>query len=173
MTAIATDERRTPGWLYRALDEEFRFTIDAAAAHDNTKCQYYFGIDVREPDEAPVGVCLGDALAQSWMHAALSVGVLPRFWLNPPYSRGSIPTWMMKAEQEAAAGATVVSLISADTSTDYFHRYVLERRHEVRLLNTRLAFEGAPLDKAGRLAPAKFGSVIIIMRPTHRHWRWL
>lgn len=36
------DDWETPLWLFRELDNEFHFTLDAAASGDNHKCQKYF-----------------------------------------------------------------------------------------------------------------------------------
>lgn len=183
----SSDERVTPDWLYEALHAEFGFALDAAASAANHKCFHYCGLEpptaelqetpalagapgVNVPIDIPNRFCHGDGLEQSWIHLCAKVGRRPAVWLNPPYSRGSLPTWLAKAESEARAGCTVVALIPGDTSTDYFHRFAL--RHERRYLNRRLSFAGAPNDKNGRLAPAKFGSVLVVFRPTHKYWTW-
>ena len=55
----------TPQDFFNKLNEEFRFTLDAAASDDNAKCANYF---TKEQD----------GLVQSWGHTV---------WLNPPYGR--------------------------------------------------------------------------------------
>lgn len=64
------DEWRTPLPLYRSLDEEFGFAVDAACAREN--CLAAKGIFVDEG---------GDGLLEDWDGPA---------WVNPPYSQGLI-----------------------------------------------------------------------------------
>lgn len=101
-----------------------------------------------------------DGLRTKW-HERVRRGTVA--WCNPPYSRGSIVQWCLKAEQEAMEGVTTVMLLPGDTSTEYFHQFVL--KHEHYFIQRRLKFEGAPLDSKGRLAAAKFGSVLVVFRP--------
>ena len=62
----------TPKKIFDALDEEFHFTLDAAADANNAKCARYF-------DKAANG------LKQEWS------GIV---WLNPPYtSKNKIQTF--------------------------------------------------------------------------------
>lgn len=165
---LASDERITPQWLIDALVPEFRFAIDLAALRSNCRIvddrgrPVYLGPDHQNPQGR-------DALAVAWH--ALKIE-RPVGWLNPPYSRGNISRFLAKCVEEAEQGFTTVSLFSADTSTRYYHEHVLSRRFEVRHLRSRLSFEGAPRDKDGRLAPAKFGSVLVIYRPTHKYWTY-
>jgi len=162
-----TDERCTPRWLFDALDAEFHFLLDAAATESNTLVRAYCGLD------GGVG-CHGNGLHVDWAEACRFLADRPdrppTVWLNCPYSRGAILRWCAKAEAEADRGVTTVLLLPADTSTTAFHRYAL--RHEHRFLKSRVSFDGAPRDAKGRLAPAKFGSVIVTMRPSHRLWSW-
>lgn len=162
----SSDERVTPDWLYDALDQEFHFEWDFAAIFDNAKVRrpdgvYYFG-----PDHPITGY--RDALTVDWAVVLRERGCRMVGFCNPPYGRGQIMRWCAKAEHKAARGVTTVMLLPGDTSTEYFHRYVLTG--ERRWINQRLKFQGAPLDKHGRLPPAKFGSVLRIWRPTHKHW---
>ena len=41
MSAVR-DDWETPPWLFRELDDEFHFTLDAAANDENHKCRKYF-----------------------------------------------------------------------------------------------------------------------------------
>lgn len=36
------DDWETPEWLFKELDSEFHFTLDAAASDTNHKCDKYF-----------------------------------------------------------------------------------------------------------------------------------
>jgi len=41
MSAVR-DDWETPPWLFKQLDDEFHFTLDAAANDENHKCRKYF-----------------------------------------------------------------------------------------------------------------------------------
>ena len=120
--ALFSSERgdwETPKKIFDTLNEEFHFTLDAAADSNNAKCVRYF-------DKA------ADGLRQKWN------GVV---WLNPPYGRG-LEDWICKAIKETLNGVTTVMLLPARTSNDWFHRY-LYNRYEIRFLRGRLKFVGA------------------------------
>lgn len=70
----AVDDRHTPGDLWRAWGEEFRFTVDAAAGSHNALCPLFW-------------TEVEDGLKQGWGGH--------RVWCNPPYS--SIAPWVRKA----------------------------------------------------------------------------
>ncbi len=86
-------------------------------------------------------------------------GGLDRRWgksvfLNPPYSK---PTpWVHKAYQESLLGSTVVGLLRGDTSTRWFHDWVLPYA-AIRFVKGRICFNGKP---------APFASIIAIWRGT-------
>ncbi len=157
---IDTDQRVTPQWFVDVLNDEFSFDIDLAATSSNCRIVLFGNPVYLGPDH--FDEFRRDALIAPW-HRYGKCG-----WLNGPYSRGQILKFCAKAEAEAAKGFTTVSLIPGDVSTEYYHRYVLTGEH--RTVKTRLKFEGAPLDKHGKLPPAKFGSVLRIWRPTHKYW---
>jgi phage N-6-adenine-methyltransferase len=106
----------TPPWLFRHLDAEFSFTLDAAASIDNAKCERFFTVE-------------DDALVQDWSGEVV--------FLNPPYGR-VIGQWIAKAYDEAQAGATVVCLLPARTDTGWWHDYCA--KGEVRFIRGRLKF---------------------------------
>lgn len=133
--------------------------LDAAATRENRVSIRYCGPDHPNP-------VWRDGLTAEWRRALIPRQVV---WCNPPYGRGQIVRWCRKAVEEAAKGVTTIMLLPADTSTGYFHEFVLPRRHA--FLKTRLKFKGAPLDSKGRLASAKFGSVLVVFEP-ERSWRW-
>lgn len=113
-------EWETPDWFFRALHEEFHFTLDAAASMDNRKVRNFFSIHQ-------------DAFRLQWRG---------KVWLNPPYGRG-IGKWLAKAKQSAVEqDATVVVLVPARTDTNWWFDHA--RFGEVRFLKGRLKFEGAP-----------------------------
>ena len=75
-------------------------------------------------------------------------------FINPPYSRPA--RWCEKAVLESRKGKTVVALLKSDTSTNWFHKYVLPFA-EIRFIRGRVHYSGA--DRA------PFPSLIAIWRP--------
>ena len=134
MFSSKRDDWETPWELYRRLDEEFGFTLDACATPENAKCKRFF---------APAD----DGLAQAW------TGVV---WCNPPYGR-EIGKWVAKAYEASRGGenATVVCLLPARTDTAWWHDYCA--KGEVRFLRGRVKFVGAK-------SSAPFPSSIVIFR---------
>ncbi len=133
-----TEEWGTPKGLFRLLDAEFGFTLDACASVENAKCDRFFSL-------------LDDGLSQPWK------GIV---WMNPPYGR-TIAQWVAKAHQEAQNGATVVCLLPARTDTAYWHEHVMAA-DEVRFVKGRLHFDGGH-ETGGHNAP--FPSAVVVFRP--------
>lgn len=74
-------------------------------------------------------------------------------FLNPPYSN---PTpWVKKAYEESLKGKTIVGLLRGDTSTRWFHDWVLGKA-ELRFIKGRLRFNDT--------GPAPFASIVAIWR---------
>lgn len=126
----------TPADLFRRLDREFAFTLDAAASATNAKCASYF----TERD---------DGLAQPWAPH--------RVWVNPPYGK-EIGPWVAKAYAESRHGAIVVMLLPASTDLPWWHEYAM-RADELRFLRGRVHFV-AP--DGARARNAFFSSVVVI-----------
>lgn len=70
----SVDDRRTPRSVFEPLNNEWRFTLDAAASSENAKCAKYF-------------TRIEDGTVMSWARE--------RVWCNPPYSH--IEPWVTKA----------------------------------------------------------------------------
>jgi site-specific DNA-methyltransferase (adenine-specific) len=126
----------TPQSFFDLVDDEFGFTLDAAASASNAKCADFYDTT-------------RDGLMRPWE------GVV---WCNPPYGRG-IDEWVRKGYEAAQDGATVVMLIPARTDTRYWHDYVM-RAAEVRLLRGRLVFG---VGEARANAP--FPSALVVFLP--------
>lgn len=168
-----TSEWATPQWLFDRYHAIYRFTLDGAANSANAKCPKFcvtqkealrllaeHGSDVQSPDGAlhllDGRVALADGLAQNWAGETV--------FLNPPYSpKGAIPPWCEKARDEALRGATVVMLLLADTSTDWYHDLVAPHA-EVEFLRRRVRHVH-PI--TGEVSPGtpKMGSLIAVYRP--------
>lgn len=111
-------EWETPLDLFRLLDAEFHFDLDAAATDENAKCSRYF--TKRE-----------NGLQQEWKTSV---------FLNPPYGI-SIGKWVRKAYEEAHKGSLVVCLLPARTDVKWWHDFVMQAA-EVRFIKGRVKFVG-------------------------------
>lgn len=127
-------EWSTPQDVFDKLNEEFHFTLDAAATPENAKCERYY-TKAEDGLKMPWGGCV---------------------WCNPPYGR-TIGLWVKKAYESATkAGCVVVMLLPARTDTKWFHSYILHRS-EIRFISGRLKFGSAKTS-------APFPSMIAIFR---------
>ena len=117
--ATNTNEWATPNSLFEPLHQEFNFTCDVAASHENAKCPIFFDKQT-------------NALTQHWSGTC---------WMNPPYGE-NLKKFIIKAFEEAQKGnATTVCLIPARTNTDWFHQYCL--KGEIRFIKGRPKFNNA------------------------------
>jgi len=87
-------------------------------------------------------------------------GGLDREWgtstfINPPYSKPA--PWVEKGYIESLKGKTVVALLRVDTSTNYFHDFIIDKASEIRYRRGRIMFDGKH--------PAPFASMIVVWRP--------
>lgn len=119
MFSSKTDMWATPQDFFDKLNEEFHFTLDAAAITENAKCEKYF-----TPED--------DGLSQDWE------GIV---WCNPPYCRQT-GKWVKKAYEESQNGATVVMLLPCRPDVSWFHDYILGKA-EIRFIRGRLKFGGS------------------------------
>ena len=131
----------TPEWLFNVLDEEFAFSLDAAASCDTAKCCNYFTPTM-------------DSLGLDWGDYGDTV------WLNPPYGRG-VEAWIKKAYEESRKGPTVVVLIFSRTDTKWWHSFAMKAA-EIRFVKGRLTFlqNGKPAPH-----PAPAPSCILVFAP--------
>ncbi|MCC8366562.1 phage N-6-adenine-methyltransferase [Xenorhabdus sp. PB61.4] len=133
---------QTPLPLFKALNLEFKFTLDVAASAQNTLCTHY----LTERD---------NALESDWLsHGAI--------WCNPPYS--NIKPWVEKAAIECQKQLQpVVMLVPSDTSVGWF-KLALDTVDEVRLITGgRLSFINAETQKT--VNGNNKGSLLLIWRP--------
>lgn len=126
----------TPAHIFEPLDEEFGFTLDAAASADNRKCPHYFSVDE-------------DGLACEWGRHVV--------WLNPPYGDANLRRWIKKAYDSAQAGATVVCFVPVNASSVWWTEYA-PKASEIRWVRGRVRFVGAA-------STAPFASCLLIFRP--------
>ncbi|WP_341846426.1 phage N-6-adenine-methyltransferase [Enterobacter hormaechei] len=144
---------RTPPALFAALNAEFCFQLDAAAAPHNALCRKFITAEQ-------------NTLETPW---ADYLNVPGYVWLNPPYS--DITPFVKKAAAESANQIGTVMLVPADTSVGWF-KEAIQTASEVRFITAgRLAFinpvTGKPVSGNNK------GSMLIIWRPyprTHCHF---
>lgn len=127
-----TNAYETPSWLFKLLDFEFNFTIDAFASEENHKCGLYF---TKER-------C---AFTNEWHGAAFGCETQFRgasVFANPPYSQNILGRSVRRmAEQSARHDTTVVALIPPNVGTSWWHEVVMTQASEVRFFKGRIAFE--------------------------------
>lgn len=151
MSAGTRDDWETPWPLFRLLDREFNFTLDAAASERNRKCERWLeGPCIKGADHPalwPTDPCLC-GLCSDWMEHSV--------WCNPPYGAG-IERWVHKFIHASVEGASVVALLPANTDTEWFAA-CWKQADEVRLLSGRVNFVGSSSGNTG-------GSAILVFRP--------
>ena len=138
---MANDLWETPQYVFDWLNGEYHFNLDVAANANNTKCFYWI-------DETL------NALNVDWGGKKKN-----KCSLNPPYS-DPYP-WVKKAYEESQKGCTVVCLLPADTSTKWFHDWVIGKA-EIRLIQGRINFDNPT---PGKYSAPKFGSMIAVYGP--------
>ena len=115
----ARDDWQTPSWIFDRLNDDFGFTLDAAALPETAMCSRFL-----TPQD--------DALSTGWGGRGSVV------WLNPPYGRG-VGNWLEKAHLESKKGAVVVVLVFSRTDTRWWHDYAM-KASEIRFIRGRLRF---------------------------------
>lgn len=120
--SLESDSYATPKAFYDELDNEFHFNFDPCPLNEH-------------PGRGE------DGLLMEWGSST---------FMNPPYSN-PMP-WVRKAYEESLKGKVVVGLLRGDTSTQWFHDYVLGKA-EIRFIKGRIRFNGNP---------APFPSIIAI-----------
>lgn len=147
MFSKASDEWSTPDAFYSTLDNEFLFSIDAAASSKNHKCDDWFGPGGSEED----------ALSCDWPS-------FTTYWLNPPYSR--CREFLEKASYQPAFGSVVVCLVPSRTDTRWWHDYVWDAGQHQPKPNVEIRFIKGRLRFGGASAGAPFPSCVVIFRST-------
>lgn len=133
-----TDEWATPPELLRPL-------ADAVGGFDLDPCS---GAE-RKSIASDTYTKADDGLAQKWFGAV---------WMNPPYSE--IADWMEKASTEVRREQvdSVIALVPARTSTQWFHNYAAEAS-AIAFVEGRLQFGDADNSAPFPSAVVVFGDV--------------
>lgn len=131
-----SEEWATPIKLFNELNNEFHFTLDPCATHENHKCDKYFTKEV-------------NGLTKDWKNETVFV--------NPPYSKTNTKLWVEKAYyQNKKYKNTIVMLLPSRTDTKWFHEYIYGKT-EIRFIKGRLKFNDGKFN-------APFPSMIVIFR---------
>jgi len=99
------DMTQTPTYLFKALDAEFNFCLDAAALPETALCKQFITPEI-------------DSLSVSWGDFISPVIRNPFVWLNPPYS--NILPWIKKCQQEQQNGIGSVVLVPEDSTSEWW-----------------------------------------------------
>lgn len=91
----STDDRRTRDDFFAEVNIAGRFTLDAAASHENAKCSKYFTTEE-------------NGLIQSWS--------AERVWCNPPYS--DCGAWVGKAWDSMWSGCEYIAMLLPANRTE-------------------------------------------------------
>ncbi|ELH9086340.1 phage N-6-adenine-methyltransferase [Escherichia coli] len=137
---------QTPGYVFRALDKEFKFVADVAANRNNTMCNVFI------PEEQ-------DTLITPWNTVAKPGEYV---WMNPPFSNPR-PFLEKAAREQQEEMIGCVMLLPADPSVGWFE-FGCNTANECRLIiGGRLAFINAKTGKPGRINNK--GSLFFIWHP--------
>jgi len=115
------DDWSTPEWLFEQLEDEFRFTLDAAASAANAKCINYFTKE-------------DDALRHSWAGHTV--------WLNGPWDPDTLERFVEKAYDESRGDTTVVLLLPYWKGYSWFNDYCV-KHGQIRHIAGKVYFRGA------------------------------
>ena len=102
---VFRNRTRTPLWLFKAIDAEFKFCLDAAALPETALCERFITPQI-------------DSLSVDWADFIPPFERSPFVWLNPPYS--DIFCWISKCLKEKEHGIGSVVLIPEDSTAEWW-----------------------------------------------------
>ena len=163
-------ELETPPWFFRLLDDEYHFTLDAAARHENALCNFYYTIDGlwQKHTDYPRLIMRTDrgqqinGLTGSWKNK--------RVFCNPPYD-SSLYKWVQKAATREAEIA--VLLLPPSIDTRWFHDFIwndLSADNEVRCEDLHFLKGRLRFSEGGITGPApRAGNMVVIFGNDGKH----
>lgn len=140
---------RTDPLIFKAINEEFNFSLDAASSKQNTLVPKRF-------------LTMGqDALSVNWIE--YMQGMPNRnVWINPPYGRGMIKAFMLKSIEQKKLGVTSVLLVPATLDAQWLP---IDKVSEIRIITGgRLSFYHPITNK--KVNGNTKGSMFVIFRPS-------
>ena len=137
--------------IFNAMNKEFNFSLDAAANHENNKVPNNYL--TREDN----------ALSVNWHDTILNVTSKNlNVWINPPYGKGFIKSFMQKCIDEKENGVTSVLLVPATLDAQWLP---IDQISEIRIVTGgRLSFYHPITGK--KVNGNTKGSMFVIFRPS-------
>jgi len=140
----------TPLNIRERVLAEFNIGLDAAACADSALVPNWLGPSHTDPERR-------DATAMTSWAALTPAGSV--VWNNAPYApAGLIEAFLHTSAATAADGVAVVALVPAATSTNWWHRGVVQTGAKVEFITGRLRFTGPHADGN----PAPFASALLV-----------
>lgn len=134
--------------VFNSLDREFKFALDAAASHKNAKCAIYLTKN-------------DDALSVDWSERIKHLDN-KTVWINPPYGRGFIKSFMNKCIEQKEKNITSVMLVPATLDAQWLP---IQEISEIRIITGgRLSFYH-PLTNE-KISGNTKGSMFVVFRPS-------
>lgn len=156
-TSSKSNNWSTPDWLYKQLDDEFHFQLDAACTKDNCKCKK----GLTFIDIAHNSIC-----GPNWYEYYEDDGTtkIKSIFCNPPYN--NLEQWIEKGYEASKCGCTVVFLLpTTKLDQKWWHNIVLKHASEIRFIEGRVKFGGAK-------SAAPFPSVVVVFKPNTLDWKY-
>jgi phage N-6-adenine-methyltransferase len=145
MFSSKSDMWGTPQSFFDKLNKKYKFSLDACATKENSKCERFYTIE-------------DDGLSKSWENEVVFV--------NPPYS--NVGDWVAKAHYESTHNnATVVMLIPSRTDTKYWHQYIMDSANKIFFIKGRLKFQNGSTVSTHS---APFPSAVVVFDLGHFRW---
>ncbi len=136
--------------IFRAMDKEFNFKLDAAANNENYLC----------PDHLTKE---DDAISVDWrdyLYKIYGSEVNLCVWINPPYGKGYIKKFMHKCIEQKENGVTSVMLVPATLESGWLN---FDAINEIRIITGgRLSFINPITNK--KMGGNTRGSMFVIFR---------
>lgn len=138
--------------VFNAINKEFNFDLDAASSNENKLCDLHLTKE-------------DDALSTDWSEIDIfypnSIKVKTA-WINPPYGRGMIKSFMNKCIEQKNKGVTSVMLVPATLDAQWLP---IDEISEIRIITGgRLCFHHPISNK--KIAGNTKGSMFVIFRPS-------
>lgn len=125
MSSSDSVEWYTPKWVFKLLNRQFKFSLDAAASSENSLCTKFYSLK-------------DNGLTKDWSKDVV--------YCNPPYDDN--PEWFKKFS--SCKSKSVVALVPIRAGTKYWFDYVYPSASELFIFKGRLKFQNsnqvAPFD---------------------------
>lgn len=137
--------------IFQAMDKEFKFSLDAACSEENTKVPSLFLTKNDNSLESDWSLLFDDCEIS---HKCV--------WINPPYGKGFIKSFMNKCIEQKEKGVTSVLLVPATLDAQWLP---INEISEIRIVTGgRLSFYHPITGK--KVNGNTKGSMFVIFRPS-------